>query len=207
MQPIDFVLASASPRRRELLENLGISFRVIVSDADETITDAATAADFVTVAASRKGEAVLQMLKKDEMLGENTLVLACDTVVVYDGMVIGKPENEMHARLTLSMLSDSWHTVFSGLWVCYKGKTVTEAVRTDVKFREISDSEVSAYVASGEPMGKAGSYAIQGKAASFVSRIEGEYANVVGLPVAALTELLAREFGLSPMDYICYEVK
>lgn len=207
MEQLDFILASASPRRRELLDDLGISFRIIVSDADETVENAETAADFVTQVASKKGEAVLKSLENEGKLLKNTVILACDTVVVYDNMIIGKPENEMHARLTLSMLSDSWHAVFSGLWVYCGGKIVTEAVRTDVKFREISDEEVNSYVASGEPFGKAGSYAIQGKAASFVTRIEGEYANVVGLPVAALVEILSRDFGILPTDYISYEGK
>ena len=126
-----------------------------------------------------------------------SLVIACDTVVVYEGMVIGKPLDEAHAILTLGILSDSWHSVYSGLAVYYKGKTVKRAARTDVKFRELSEREIMAYAESGEPMGKAGSYAIQMKGSSFVERIEGEFNNVVGLPLVTLLALLREELGIA----------
>ena len=141
------------------------------------------------------------MQEKGELRNE-TLVIACDTVVVYEGMVIGKPLDEAHAILTLGILSDSRHSVYSGLAVYYKGRIVTRAARTDVKFRELSEREIMAYVESGEPMGKAGSYAIQMKGASFVERIEGEFNNVVGLPLVTLLSLLREEFGVAPDDFM-----
>ena len=199
---LDIVLASSSPRRKEILEKLGVSFRVVVSDADENVEDFSSPVDFVAKASAKKGEIVLEMLRADGALAENTLVIAADTVVVFRDYIIGKPLDEAHAILTLGMLSDSWHSVLSGITVSYKGKTVSRVARTDVKFRELSEEEIMAYVESGEPMGKAGSYAIQMKGSSLVERVEGEYENVVGLPVATLIALLREEFGLSALDYM-----
>lgn len=124
--------------------------------------------------------------------------------MAFDGKVIGKPIDEAHAILTLSLLSDSWHEVYSGISLYYDGRWVTEAVATKVKFRALSDEEIAAYVESGEPMGKAGSYAIQGRGASFAETIEGEYYNIVGLPLAKMISLLQTEFGIEPSDYIRY---
>lgn len=198
----DIILASSSPRRKEILETVGVPFRVVTSEADESIPDALAPDGVVCEIAGRKCEAVLERLKREGGLQDKTLVIACDTVVVYEGMVIGKPLDEAHAILTLGILSDSWHSVYSGLAVYYKGRTVTRAARTDVKFRELSEREIMAYAQSGEPMGKAGSYAIQMKGASFVERIEGEFNNVVGLPLVTLLALLREEFGIAPDDFM-----
>ena len=198
----DIILASSSPRRKEILETVGVSFRVVTSEADESVSEGLSPDRVVCEIAGRKCEAVLEHLKGEDRLGRETLVIACDTVVVYEGMVIGKPLDEAHAILTLGILSDSWHSVYSGLAVSYKGKTVTRAARTDVKFRELSEREIMAYAGSGEPMGKAGSYAIQMKGASFVERIEGEFNNVVGLPLVTLLALLREEFGIAPDDFM-----
>lgn len=199
---IDLILASSSPRRKEILESVGASFRVVTSQADESVPTELPPDAVVCEIAGRKCEAVLDHLKKNAELRGETMIVACDTVVVYEGMVIGKPLDEAHAILTLGILSDSWHSVYSGLAVYYKGKTVTRAARTDVKFRELSESEIMAYAESGEPMGKAGSYAIQMKGASFVERIEGEFNNVVGLPLVGLLALLREEFGLKSEDIL-----
>ena len=198
----DIILASSSPRRKEILETVGVSFCVVTSDADESVPDGLSPDKVVCEIAGRKCEAVLERLKSEDRLRRETLVIACDTVVVYDGMVIGKPLDEAHAILTLGILSDSWHSVYSGLAVHYKGRTVTRAARTDVKFRELSEREIMAYAESGEPMGKAGSYAIQMKGSSFVERIEGEFNNVVGLPLVALLALLREEFGIDSDDFM-----
>jgi septum formation protein len=198
----DIILASSSPRRKEILETVGVSFRVVTSEADESVPDALAPDGVVCEIAGRKCEAVLERLKREGGLQDKTLVIACDTVVVYEGMVIGKPLDEAHAILTLGILSDSWHSVYSGLAVYYKGRTVTRAARTDVKFRELSEREIMAYAQSGEPMGKAGSYAIQMKGASFVERIEGEFNNVVGLPLVTLLALLREEFGIASDDFM-----
>ena len=198
----DIILASSSPRRKEILENAGVSFRVLAPETDESVPDGLSPDGVVCEIAGRKCEAALEALAQSGGLRPETLVIACDTVVVYEGMVIGKPLDEAHAILTLGILSDSWHSVYSGLAVYYKGRTVTRAARTDVKFRELSECEIMAYAASGEPMGKAGSYAIQMKGASFVERIEGEFNNVVGLPLVSLLALLREEFGISPSDVL-----
>ena len=198
----DIILASSSPRRKEILETVGVSFRVVTSDADESVPEGLSPDKVVCEIAGRKCEAVLERLKSEDRLRRETLVIACDTVVVYEGMVIGKPLDEAHAILTLGILSDSRHSVYSGLAVYYKGRIVTRAARTDVKFRELSERAIRAYVESGEPMGKAGSYAIQMKGASFVERIEGEFNNVVGLPLVTLLSLLREEFGVAPDDFM-----
>ena len=198
----DIILASSSPRRKEILETVGVPFRVVTSEADESVPDSLSPDGVVCEIAGRKCEAVLERLKREGGLQDKTLVIACDTVVVYEGMVIGKPLDEAHAILTLGVLSDSWHSVYSGLAVYYKGRTVTRAARTDVKFRELSEREIMAYAQSGEPMGKAGSYAIQMKGASFVERIEGEFNNVVGLPLVTLLALLREEFGIASDDFM-----
>ena len=205
MKQLDIVLASASPRRSEILTSLGVRFRTVVSDADESAPAGLTAAEFVTHTAYQKCESVLNMLRENGTLRKNTLIIACDTVVVYSGMIIGKPKDEAHAILTLGMLSDSWHSVWSGLAVYYKGRISCRAARTDVKFRDISEEEIMAYVETREPMGKAGSYAIQMRGAAFVERIEGEYNNVVGLPVAELLSLLREEYGVTLLDVALYE--
>lgn len=202
---VDIILASSSPRRKEILSSLGVNFRVVTSDTDETLEGMMTPDAAVCEIAKRKCEDVKEKLLKTKDLTDHTLIIACDTVVVYEGMLIGKPLDEAHAILTLGILSDSWHSVYSGLAVYYKGKTVCRAARTDVKFRELSEAEIKAYAQSGEPMGKAGSYAIQMKGASFVERIEGEFNNVVGLPVSTLLALLREEFSLGSLDILHYD--
>ena len=200
----DIVLASSSPRRKEILTSLGIDFRIVTEDTDETLEGIMTPEAAVCTLAERKCADVLKKLETEKDLLAETLIIACDTVVVYEGMMIGKPLDEAHAILTLGLLSDSRHSVYSGISVYYKGRIASRAARTDVKFRELSEKEIKAYVESGEPMGKAGSYAIQMKGASFVERIEGEFNNVVGLPVSALLALLREEFSVEPMDILHY---
>ncbi len=199
---IEIILASSSPRRKEILESVGAQFRIVTAETDENVDETLPHDRAVCEIAKRKCDAVLEKLKSEKELHERTLVLACDTVVVYGGMRIGKPESDMHAALTLGLLSDSWHSVYSGLAVYYRGCTVCKAARTDVKFREISEEEIAAYVASGESIGKAGSYAIQLKGSAFVERIEGEFNNVVGLPLTALLALLREEFGIMPTEIL-----
>lgn len=190
------VLASSSPRRKEILEMLKIPFEIFPSDADENIETELSAEDYVMTLSKRKGEDVFSKLKKRGYDMEKTLVISCDTIVYYDGMVIGKPADKMHAALTLGVLSDSWHSVYSGLTLRLGEKVSTDFCRTDVKFREISEREIERYVASGEPMGKAGSYAIQLLGSSFAERIEGDFYNIVGLPVSLLSKMLKIDFSV-----------
>lgn len=201
---LDIILASSSPRRKEILESIGADFRIVTFDTDETLEGIMSPDAAVCEIAKRKCEDVRTLLANEGKLKNETLIIACDTAVVYEGMLIGKPLDEAHAILTLGILSDSWHSVYSGLAVYYKGRIVSRAARTDVKFRELSEAEIMAYAESGEPMGKAGSYAIQMKGASFVERIEGEFNNVVGLPVITFLALLKDEFSISSMDILDY---
>ncbi len=204
MKKLDIVLASASPRRKEILESIGVPFRIVVSDAEESAPPTLAPDEFVCKTAEEKCKATLDKLRAEGTLRNETLVIACDTVVVYGGFIIGKPKDEAHAILTLGMLSDSWHAVYSGLAIYYKGSIFTRSARTDVKFRELSEREILAYVESGEPMGKAGSYAIQMKGAAFVERIEGEFYNVVGLPVSTMLSLLRDTYGIELLDIAAY---
>lgn len=194
------ILASASPRRREVLEKFGLKFDVIPSDADENISKDMPCGDYVTALAKLKGESVRDVLiSKGEDVAD-TLIISCDTVVYYDKMIIGKPKSDLDATVTLGMLSDSWHSVYSGLCLILGDTEMCDFARTDVKFAEISERDIERYVASGEPKGKAGSYAIQGEAAAFVEKIDGDYYNVVGFPLSLFCRMLKYDIGVSVFD-------
>lgn len=185
------VLASQSPRRKELLGLFGIPFSVRVADIDETIADFADPAAAVAQLSLRKALAVNP--------GADEVVVAADTVVVCDGRILGKPTDEGHARRMLKLLSGSTHQVMTGLTVISPRGTETVTEVTRLYFRQLTDREIEEYIATGEPMDKAGAYGIQGGAARFCQRLEGDYYNVVGLPVCRLAMLLAQlapEFGV-----------
>ena len=194
------ILASASPRRREVLEKIGLRFDIIPSDADENISKEMPCGEYVTALAKLKGESVRDGLKKKGEDLSETLIISCDTVVYYDKMIIGKPKSDLDAKLTLGMLSDSWHSVYSGLCLILGDTEMCEYARTDVKFAEISERDIEKYVETGEPKGKAGSYAIQGKAAAFVEKIDGDYYNVVGFPLPTFIKMMKYGFGVSVFD-------
>lgn len=194
------ILASASPRRREVLEKFGLKFDVIPSDADENISKDMPCGDYVTALAKIKGESVRDALAAKGEDVSDALIISCDTVVYYDKMIIGKPGSDLDATVTLGMLSDSWHSVYSGLCLIFGDTEMCDFARTDVKFAEISERDIERYVASGEPRGKAGSYAIQGEAAAFVEKIEGDYYNVVGFPLALFCRMLKYDLGTSVFD-------
>lgn len=194
------ILASSSPRRKEILERLGMKFDIISPDANENCDENMKPWDYVCELSRRKGRAAEEKL---ELAGEDicdALIIACDTVVVYEGHIIGKPESELHACVTLGLLSDSYHDVYSGLTLIGKGKTVSGSARTRVKMRAYSEADTERYVATGEPMGKAGSYGIQGIGSALVEGIEGDFYNVMGFPVPLFCELLEHEFGISIFD-------
>lgn len=176
------ILASQSPRRRELLELLNIPFSVRVADIDETIDESADPAQTVAELSLRKAMAVAP--------AADEVVVAADTVVVCGGRILGKPRDEAEARQMLTMLSGTDHQVMTGLTVisCHGSHTLTEV--TQLHFRPLTEAEIDAYIATGEPMDKAGSYGIQGGAALFCRGIEGDYYNVVGLPVCRLVTVL-----------------
>ncbi len=183
------ILASASPRRRELLLEAGFEFEVITSDVDENI-DVSDAELLVRELALMKA---CDVAKK---CGKNALVIGADTVVSINGEILGKPVDEDDAERMLFMLSDKAHQVYTGVCVCdaKTGKAVCESVRTDVIFKALTKQQVSEYIKTGEPMDKAGAYAIQGGAKEFVSEYIGSYDSVVGLPVEALKRIIETEF-------------
>ena len=193
-----YILASASPRRREILSNLGLEFTVLVADADETcdITDPGERVEFISLKKC--------LAARDKLLAEGmdpadteTVIIASDTLVTLDGEFLGKPRDEDDAVRMIDMLEGRTHTVASGIAVWHKGRTVTAHELTGVTFAPMNPAEVRAYVATGESFGKAGGYAIQGHAARYVTGIHGDYFNVVGLPVRRLYETLRMVFGIS----------
>ncbi len=183
------VLASASPRRAELLHAAGIDFDAIPSDADETMHAGEAPGEYVVRVARLKAEAVAVRAPGRPVLGADTIVLAGDEV-------LGKPADDQEAGRMLRLLSGRTHTVLTGMCLLYPGETSlqqqTGMAHTAVEFKLLSEAEINWYVASGEPRDKAGAYAIQGLASRFVTRIDGSYSNVVGLPVADACRLCAQ---------------
>lgn len=188
---VRLILASASPRRRELLAGLERPFDVISPHIDETAWFHEAPASFALRMAHEKALAVLN----GRPVTESVCIIAADTIVVLDERILGKPTDTADAIVTLHALSGKPHTVITGLCVMRRvGDRIAikgDAVRTAVSFRTLSEAEIHHYVASGEPMDKAGSYAIQGGAAGMVDHIDGSYSNVVGLPMETLVRLLA----------------
>lgn len=178
------VLASGSPRRKELLAKLNIDFEIITSDVDENI-DFVSPEEMVENLALRKAKAVFDSLDDNDLL-----VIGADTIVYYDGEVLGKPEDEEEARAMISMLSERTHQVYTGVALCTRidgaisFKTFHD--KTDVTFYPIDRFDIDAYIKTGSPMDKAGAYGIQDDFAIHVKKIEGDYNNVVGLPIAKL---------------------
>ena len=193
-----YILASASPRRREILSNLGLDFTVLVADADETcdIDDPGERVEFISL---KKCLAARDRLMAEGMdpADAETVIIASDTLVTLDGEFLGKPRDEDDAIRMIDLLEGRTHTVASGIAVWHKGRTVTAHELTGVTFAPMNPAEVRAYVATGESFGKAGGYAIQGHAARYVTGIHGDYFNVVGLPVRRLYETLRMVFGIS----------
>ena len=181
---MQLILASQSPRRKELLGLFHIPFTVRVADIDEAMDPTKPPIDEVARVSRQKAVA--------EERGAADVVIAADTIVVCDGITLGKPKDEADAKAMLSMLSGRDHQVMTGVTVLRgeAGETFTEV--TDIHFRRISNREIDAYVASGEPMDKAGAYGIQGGAALFAEKMVGDYYNVMGLPVCRLWMTLAR---------------
>ena len=183
---MDIILASGSPRRKQLLAQMGIeTFRVISSDADETVEPGLSPARIVETLSARKAEAVAGHAKPGE------LVIAADTIVALDGAVLGKPADGPEAFRMLSALSGRRHQVYTGVTLLRDAERCTEHEVTTVTFRELTRDDITRYIATGEPMDKAGAYGIQGYGALLVERIEGDYFNVMGLPVGRLGRMLA----------------
>jgi nucleoside triphosphate pyrophosphatase len=179
------VLASSSPRRTELLNRAGWPHEVMVAGIDESVRPNEKAAAYVERLARSKAEAVAQRL-------EEGVVLGADTTVVVENQILGQPQDDDDARRMLRLLSGKWHDVLTGVaLVRVGGETRVAHEATRVRFAEMSESEIDWYIASGEPVGKAGAYGIQGKAALFIEEIEGDYFNIMGLPIRLVYELAA----------------
>jgi len=184
------VLASASPRRRELLTQAGYSFQVKPAHIPEDPRDGEDPIAYVTRLAREKAEVVFRELRASGNENEALVILGADTTVTLDNHILGKPENAADAARMLRMLSGRSHHVITGVAVVTADRVEVAAEVTAVRFLTMSDEEIAAYVASGEPMDKAGAYGIQGLAARWIPRVEGCYFNVVGLPIALVSTLL-----------------
>ncbi len=183
-----FILASASPRRSEILHNAGFNFEVIISQADETIDEKLSAKEFVQVLAKRKAVAVSNQ-------NPNRAVLGCDTIVVLDGKILEKPKDEEDAIKMLAKLSGKTHQVYTGVCITDGEKEKVFVSETEVEFFTLVEKTIENYVATGEPMDKAGAYGIQGIGSLLVKRIDGDYFAVMGLPVSQTAREL-KKFGV-----------
>ena len=185
-------LASGSPRRRELLTQIALPFTTLIAPIDENILSDETPNAYVERLARAKAQAGLALLEPST----DAVVLGADTAVVLDGRILGKPANRDEAVATLSALSGREHQVLTAVALVSQAKTAVRVVSSQVRFRPLRLAEIEAYWATGEPQDKAGSYAIQGLAAVFVSQLQGSYSAVVGLPLCETAEMLA-EFAIS----------
>lgn len=183
------ILASASPRRAELLTSAGYHFEVQSADIDERVTPGEAAEDYVQRLAVEKARAVLE---RTNPRGDDVLVLGADTTVVVDGEILGKPEDDEDSARMVRLLAGRPHRVLTGVSLCSRLLQLEAVDETLVFFQPMSDNDVHWYVASGEGRDKAGAYAIQGLASRFIPRIDGSHSNVVGLPVAVVAELIIR---------------
>jgi septum formation protein len=186
----NIVLASASPRRQELLRQLGLEFKIDGRSKEDPPIAGLEPSEFVKKLSLEKAVLI-------HKFHPNSLIIAADTIGVVSGRIIGKPRSYDDARAMLTLLSGKPHTVFTGFTILdtATNRALSKSVATTVYFKKLSAEEINAYIATGEPMDKAGAYAIQGRGALLVERIEGDYFNVVGLPLFALGEAL-KEFGV-----------
>lgn len=184
---MDIILASQSPRRKELLGQMGLrGFKITSPEVDETVEEHMPPAQVVEELSRRKALAVAGHADPDD------LIIAADTVVALEGAVLGKPADQRDAFAMLSALSGNRHYVYTGLTVIQGDQVVTQHECTTVTFRELEPEEISHYIATGEPMDKAGAYGIQGYGALFIEGISGDYYNVMGLPVCRLGQILGQ---------------
>ena len=193
-----FILASQSPRRKELLSRVVSDFDVRVSHVEEVVPAGLQPQEVVMHLAKIKAEAVAQELRLEQP-AQRFAVIGADTVVVLDGAILGKPRDGAEAEAMLTALSGRTHQVYTGVTLLQDGRRLTEHEVTAVTFRPLSPEEIAAYVSTGEPMDKAGAYGIQGLGALLVERLEGDYFNVMGLPLCRLGEMLA-QFGVRPLE-------
>ena len=191
--PNTIYLASASPRRREILVSLGFQPVLLVAETDETARPGEAVADYVARMARQKNVAARQLAAQRGLALAQPL-LSADTVVALDNAILGKPRDAAHARELLESLSGREHQVWTAVCVSLGGQTLEAAQRSDVRFKELSAQEIAAYIASGEPLDKAGAYGIQGIGGVFVAHLSGSFSGVMGLPVFETVQLL-RQLG------------
>lgn len=187
------ILASSSPRRCELLKNIGLIFDIIPSSVEEHIDDEQSPEEVVKLLSSLKASDIAGKLEK------GYIVIGADTIVVYNGQILGKPKDHEDAHTMLKTLSGREHHVLTGFTVIRTcdSKTITSYEKTIMKFRELTDQEIDAYIKTGEPMDKAGAYGAQGLGSLIIEKMDGDYFNVVGLPISQLGQVLKNEFGIS----------
>lgn len=189
------ILASGSPRRKELLENLGLKFEVIPDGTPEPVLDNLTPKDTVMTLAKFKGDNVAKILDKND----EAIIISADTVVAVDGKILGKPKTKEDAFEMLNTLSGRCHSVYTGVYLRKNTdeKSVNFYEKTEVFFKSLDIKEIKDYINTGEPMDKAGAYGIQTLGAVFVEKICGDYFNVVGLPLCSLAKALKEKFDIS----------
>ena len=193
---MNLILASKSPRRKEILENLGIKFQIITCETDEN-TNETDGKKYVEEIAFRKGDAVRELLESKGEFTNDKIILSCDTVVVSaDGEIMGKPKDRADAKRMILAFSDKPHFVISGIALITKEKTVVTSESTTVFFDTVDENDVEKYLDTDEAYDKAGAYAIQGYASLWINGINGDYFNVVGLPVKKLSDTLKKEFDI-----------
>ena len=185
------ILASKSPRRKEILETMGVKFEIDVADVDESVEETLSPIEAVCEISKRKAEKVAERRSGEE------IVVSADTVVVIDGKIIGKPRDEEDAFNIIKSLSARTHEVYTGFTVSGNGKTKTDFEVTKVHFKELCEDDIRRYVATGEPMDKAGAYGIQQKGNLFVDYIHGDYYNVVGFPISKICVTIKELFGIN----------
>ncbi len=188
------ILASASPRRRELLAQIGIEVKVQSVDIDESQKDGESVMDFVERLAMEKARRGFEIIDNEEKLP----VLGSDTIVEINGFVLGKPENAQHAKLMLQQLSGQKHTVHTSVAIVTEDDAILNTSSSQVTFKSIDDNEIDCYIATGEADDKAGAYAIQGIAAQFVKELKGSFSGVMGLPLYETVQLL-KQCGVSTL--------
>ena len=191
------ILASASPRRKELLEQIGLSFEIKVAQGEEVITKKVPSEVVEELSKQKALEIADAYEKEQEVTQETTVVIGADTVVAFDDEIMGKPKNENMAKQMLGKLQNNTHQVYTGVTLVImteeERKVITFHEKTEVQMYPMTQTQIDAYVATGESMDKAGSYAIQGKCAAYIKGICGDYNNVVGLPVARLMQELFKQ--------------
>jgi septum formation protein len=187
------ILASGSPRRKELLEKAGISFEVLVSEYEEDMTLPLSPGELVKYLSRGKAETVA---KKHT----GAIIISADTIVVYRDIVLGKPHTENRAREMLRLLSGKQHSVFTGFTIILKDeeKIISRAVESKVFFKTLSEEEINEYILTGEPLEKAGAYAVQMLGQKFIQKIEGDIPNIIGLPITEILKELQENFDFIP---------